>query len=1245
MRKIGNKYVRSSSRKIGEALALACAVFLICATVFSQANTGRILGNVNDQTGGAIAGATVTVTDTERGTTRTLTSDDSGSYSAPSLIPGTYTVRAEFKGFKSTERQNIVLEVGKEARVDLELQPGEQTEKITVTEALPLVETTNAVLGGTLQPGTIADLPLNGRNFMNLLQLRPGVTVYLGGGAWTQSTNGLRPQHNVYMLDGITGMEPLGSQSTFNGVSLAGDASTLVPIDTIQEFNVQQNPKAEFGWKPGSITNVALKSGTNAIHGTANAFGRTDALDARNPFLTGTNPDGTAQKQRIGLQEWGATLGGPIKKDKAFFFLGYESQRYHVGNPNTFTFPTLAAGQGISNSVVDACNSVKGLAALSPTSLKVSGLDSNCSPVSGAYSIFNLDQDFARDAGGNGINVTASLDTQYSVDNGLGKVDLNINDKNTINGKYFVGTHRGLVVNSATITQPYWRPHDQAWSYFVGAQWNHTPSSAVVNTFRFGFNDFYQWFENSDCPGQGNGAPDSFGVPFGYGANIPTCGFTGITLQGFTGGIGCCGSFPKYYGPDHIYEFIDHLSILKGKHSLKFGGEFRNIGALNTGTYGRTRGVTAFTPVSGLTTLQAFMEGVPGANGSITIGNPRRRLTGQAYALFFQDDYRITQKLMLNLGVRWEMSSPMKEKFGRIANWDPANGFQQLGIQTNQMWNEDKNNFAPRLGLAYDIRGNGKTVLRAGGNIIYVNPGWWMQVFQQNANNPTQGLVANPSGFLICNGSVNVSSSNTAPGPTCQQGPGTIKNSGLTLTPAQTNWNQAPGLYAGAIYPSSTDTSNLRCGTDKLCGIQATDTNYRNAYVSSWSFGVQQAFTNNLSLSVDYVGNHATKLIGMYYTNTPLPGAGFCLNPNGSAFSAAQVAAVAAQASLSGGSGACPTLPTTISAATTMPSTNANAIQASRPYNAQYPYLGYIYTVSNPFMSNYNGMQLTLTQRPVHGLGYTLGFTFAHALDEAGDENGGPSGQNPNDFRAEYSNSGFDIRKRFTGTVTYALPGIKGFARMLEGWKLTSIVTLQSALPWSQSSQSGGGNDIAGIGEFVNNWNFYGNPQDFSDRGTNPVPCFSNGVGSGGQLGCTPSLPQACIDQANSFGPLGRATLNKFGCLMQGSSFMIPAPIGQFGNVKRYMFRGNPFKIWDASVLKDWKLTERLAGEFRFEVFNVLNTTHFGNPTFNGGGVTNPFATLNAFGSTQATPDVANNNPSLGSGGPREFQLGFKLTF
>ena len=226
-----------------------------------------------------------------------------GSYSAPNLIPGSYVVRVEYKGFRPIERQNIVLEVGKEIRVDLALQPGDQTQMITVTEAIPLVETTNAVLGGTLQPGTIADLPLNGRNFMNLLQLRPGVTVYIGGGAWTQSTNGLRPEHNVYILDGITAMEPLGGQSTINSVSLAGDAATLLPIDTIQEFNTQQSPKAEFGWKPGSITNIALKSGTNSFHGTANAFGRSSALDATNNFLKGAfDANGNPLHQFIALE-------------------------------------------------------------------------------------------------------------------------------------------------------------------------------------------------------------------------------------------------------------------------------------------------------------------------------------------------------------------------------------------------------------------------------------------------------------------------------------------------------------------------------------------------------------------------------------------------------------------------------------------------------------------------------------------------------------------------------------------------------------------------------------------------------------------------------------------------------------------------------------------------------------------------------------------------------------------------------
>src|SRR3989454_6612281 len=444
-------------KKVALIFKVGLIISLITVSAFSQGNTGRILGNITDATGALIPGASVTITNVERGTSQTLVTNEAGAYNAPSLPPGTYQIRAELSGFKTVERTNVVLEVGKELKIDITLQPGAINERVTVSEEVPLVETANAVLGGTLQPGTIADLPLNGRNFMNLLQLRPGVTIYPGGGAWTQTTNGLRPEHNVYILDGITAMEPLGGQSTINSVSLAGDAASLLAIDTIQEFTTQQNPKAEFGWKPGSVTSVAIKSGTNAWHGTGNFFGRTDKTDGRNPFLAGD------QKQEIGLKEFGGTFGGPIKKDRAFFFGAYEGQRYHVGNPTLFSYPSLdpnaLAIAGTTTSLVRACNTVKAAGTpLSSTSLKISGLDANCNRSTG-YSIFDLPSAFERATdpnGAAGANVSGSLNTNYAVDGGLGKMDFHVGTTNTINAKYYHGTHRGLGVNNPTITQPYW---------------------------------------------------------------------------------------------------------------------------------------------------------------------------------------------------------------------------------------------------------------------------------------------------------------------------------------------------------------------------------------------------------------------------------------------------------------------------------------------------------------------------------------------------------------------------------------------------------------------------------------------------------------------------------------------------------------------------------------------------------------------------------------------------------------------
>src|SRR5713101_9929664 len=379
----------STSKKALQVLGLMFGVLLLCLPAFSQGSAGRIVGTVTDANGGAITGATVTILDVQRGTSRPLTTDESGAYNAPNLTPGAYKVRAEFKGFKATERQNVTLEVGQEIRIDLSLQPGEQTQTITVTEQVPLVETTNAELGGTLQNQVINDLPLNGRNFENLLDLRPGVTKYVGNSGWTQSSNGLRPHDNFFMVEGVNSNDPWMAQSMMNAVMAAGDAGTMLPIDAIDEFKTQQNPRAENGWKPGAIVNVGIKSGTNTIHGSAYAYGRTTGWDARNYFNADVNSNPNCvtdpfpcTKTPVALEQYGASIGGPIKKEKLFYFANFEGQRYSVGNPVPHIVPiTNKAVTTGPKSLIGACNLALAAGTLTPLSLQLAGLDAACNPL------------------------------------------------------------------------------------------------------------------------------------------------------------------------------------------------------------------------------------------------------------------------------------------------------------------------------------------------------------------------------------------------------------------------------------------------------------------------------------------------------------------------------------------------------------------------------------------------------------------------------------------------------------------------------------------------------------------------------------------------------------------------------------------------------------------------------------------------------------------------------------------------
>jgi hypothetical protein len=1162
--------------------------------------------------GGAIVGATVSVIDADRGPERDVVTDEAGGYVLPGLIPGRKTIRAEFRGFRSFEQANIVLGVGQDARFDIVLQPGALNETIRVTEAPPLLDTTSAELGGTIENQAINDLPLNGRNFENLLDLRPGVTKYPGNSGWTQSTNGLRPHDNYFMVDGINSNDPWMAQSMMNAVMAAGDAGTILPIDAIDEFRTQQNPRAEFGWKPGAVVNVGIKTGTNQVHGTAYAYGRDGSWDAMNFFTAPGSPEAA-----LSVEQFGGSVGGPIKKDKLFYFGNFESQRYSVGNPVQHALPITGAGTA-TNSLIGACNAVRTAGNLTALSAQLAGLDMNCNPLSNYPGLFPANPGPTTD-----INTSiSSINTIYS---GLGKIDYHPSAKHSISGVYFISPGNGTFVDDPThqIAAP-WLTVQYARSQVGSGNWIWTPTSSTVNTFHFGYSHYYQTFLSGDAtdnPANYTYNGSTYHIYTGQ-TNPAYYGLPRIRIQGFDAQLGA--SWPKTVGPDGVWQISDSFSILRGNHSLKIGGEVLINQSTNNVT-ANTKGPLTFS------NLQSFFAGNMRL-ANFTAGDFLRHLQNQAYGIFAQDDWRVSRNFTVNIGVRYELNTVLKESNNLIGNFDPNMGLVQVGKQIGSAFNGDHNNFAPRIGLAWDIGGNGKTVIRAGGGIFYEQYSY--DSFMALGN--LLGLRTNPTGVaLYANGNPNP----TTAGGTINLGAISFSGKGLgsATTPGTVKYGWANNSQNNPIYSASPacgdGTVTLPSGlTPQPCVALGVDRNLRTPYVTSWNAGVQRAINANLSLDVAYVGNHATKLMGVTDLNQPQLVNGFSPGWGNPA-----VVGSPAQQCLA-------------SAATGYDNCNPDsaAEQAARPFNAKFPYLSYIYWLSNNNFSNYNGLQVSLTQRAVHGVSFVAGYTFAHALGESPDNWSFLAPINGNDVRALYGSSPFDIRHHFTFSVTYALPSIKAPLQLLSGWSVNSIVNLQSGAPWGINDIS---TDFSGTGEINNQstngeqWNFYGNPSDFKS-----TKAFINtNDGTGGIPYYAGTSNSSCLSKAQAQGPLAVASLANLGCYAQGSSILIPPAFGSYGTTGPNIFRSFPYYNVDLSITKAMKFRERLSVQFRAEFFNIFNHPNISNVFGGPGGdnsYTDPTAAAGAsFGFRPQTPDVTSSNPVLGSGGPRAIQLGLKIIF
>ena len=1202
--------VKMSRARTISVLSAILGVFAFSLSLFSQGNFGRILGTVADQTGGVISGATVSIIDKDRGVARTLTTDDAGEYNAPTLIPGTYTVRVEAKGFKTTERQNAVLEVGKEVRVDVTLQPGEQIQTVTVTEAVPLVETTNATLGGTLSNEQIQDLPLNGRNYQYLLSLRPGVMIQPGGGPWTQSTNNIRPDESAWMVDGVMNANFYDARPVVGASSYITDGATIMPIDAIQEFNLEENPKAEYGWKPGAVVNVGVRSGTNNLHGAAYAFGRGDSFDARNIFNPGPsngtclpNPGlaSVCDKLPLQLEQFGGVVGGPIKKDKLFFFAGYEGLRDSIGNAFSINVPELASQATTAKpagdpkrSMVDAIRALQNASPavpVSPVSLAILGCPSGTltttSTCTGGY---------IQGASANSTGYLSTFPNINTSDNGVAKLDYRINSKHMLNGMLWIGHYSSPAGEDHAAVNPNWVDTALVHNWTVVGNWVWTPSSAVVNEFRFGYTRATQ----NIVPFDRNVFADGKSYPINTGITS-FGGFPVVGITGFGQGNRPLGSWqgrPTEVGPIPFYDGQDSVSYLKGKHSFKFGAEVAHIesNSFNHDTRGRIdfQGKqTGLTDCAGKSCpLEDFFAGKP-SRGFQILGEAHRTVTWMSYAGFVQDDWRITPKLIVNLGLRYSYTSPLKEANDLLGSFDPVLGLVQQGQASvgNTLWKPDYKNFSPRLGFAWDVTGKGTTVVRAGASIIYSSFDAAEFVAQVGPNNFAGGGL----------GGVPTGACTTAPpvGTPCPANGtygGTINLGSVLYKGSNLNWDPAinPSLNGGVVFPAGV----FNCAATP-CNIMSVDRNLRTPNITNWNLSVTRAFTNNLSLEVGYVGNHGSNLTGISDLNQ-------CIVPN---------------------TGTC-----------------------VRPYAASFPYLGFINDVTNGRISNYNSLQATLTKRMSHGLNFTAGYTYGHGLDNGSENRMGPLPQDSTNPRAEYASSDFDVRNRFTLTTGYEIPGRKGFGQLLEGWKINSIVSVQSAQPWNIADTS---NNFSGTSENQDRWDFFGNPLDFKS-GANSIPYCT---GFGGTVKCT---SQSGIDGSSFTFPNSAAmgaqctaaapdlsTLTTGGCYVAGNSVMAPPKAGTFGTMGRNIFRDNGFRNWDLSVFKNFTFKERFGAQFRFEVFDVLNRATISNPNGANNGSHNgddPSSTT-SFGCGCQTPDFATGNPIVGSGGNRAIQLGLKLTF
>jgi hypothetical protein len=1175
----------TKSHKIRLSVFLCALALMVSPAMFGQA-TGSFSGNVVDKSGSGVVGATVIATSQGTGLTRDGKTDSAGHFLIPLLPVGTFTVHVDAAGFQSAESRDLRLQVDEARELDFSLVPATVVASVAVSGDAVVVETANPSLGQVITSQQVSQLPLNGRDFVQLATLTAGATAetnpnsfFTSGsdsevaarGSFSLSVGGSRPNSTDWLLDGVDNNELTG-----------GGIGVFSSIDDIQEFKVlTYTYSAEYGTRAGPTVLVTTKSGTNQVHGTLFEFVRNTDLDAKSYFATSA--------EKFNLNQFGGAVGGPIRKDKTFLFVDGEQKYQRHAILFTGLVPSLAMRTGDFSSDPFG-NPVSGLAIVNPNMIGAS-----TSPSSYPNVYFQCDSSgnpMPSNADGSQVQGTPCNKIPSGLINNIGQAMMNIypapNASNASSGYNYLNDpvrelnetkFDGRLDHTISAKDNLFGrfSYDQAFSFVPGgapglAESNafgsneriinharniaigetHVFSPTMINQASFGYNRIFDYIAsqgNGTCasanlvpggiPNANLGCPSGTCVPGSY-----SCGLVSTIVAGGYWALGDRGYSP-FQGGTNIFSFRDSLDLILHKHDFKVGLDFRD-NQMNVGTEAFQDGFWIIGNGGTFTGLNSaniagnpeadFLLGITGlAIHDQTFDGPVTGRRWKIYRPFVEDDWRVTSSLTLNLGLAWDMTTPITEIHGRMANYVPATGqlliANQNGVSASAGVKMDWTALEPRIGAAWKVLGSEKTVLRAG-YALYHDSAW-----SQGA----QGLWQNPpflgesDAFTSAGCAFATSYCATVLGQTPS---GISLSSGFQAIPSP----PTAATFTGSFYTQPTD--------------------FKLGRVQQFNVNIERQLFGNLVLTAGYAGSRGTHiLVAGNDENTASP-----------------------------------------SACGTVASYTLGCLSGGAPYVPPYGTFDTISLFGDVGKTNYDSLQIKAeTKTPKHGLYALFAYTYAHTYDSGlsdglGSELSAPFFPLPNWQHLDWALSQINLDNSFTGSVIYDLPFGHGKQfgsswngltdAILGNFQLTLIERVSSGFPVpliDSNNQSGAFFQNGGNG---NNWN---RPNRVS--------------------GCNPS--SADHGKLQWINP---------------SCYVAP-PVGELGDASRVPAIGPDFVNTDFSVIKQFALPREGMGlNFRAEFFNLFNHAQFGMPVND--------VSASGFGSVNSTV----NNPRL-------IQLALKLSF